>query len=808
MNKSCYSRKSASYSGSDLSEMISQSKLGSDREGRLSECLRGLVMRTGRSEKSTEKREHLIDIDSDVKADEEHESLLREYTSLKELDEKPTGFVPGVSSVPACKPSVAYVNVGEDDQMEIYGYERSYLKTLLTSIMVIFTCGLGWLVLHWKPEWMVYCTQRRAELDKATTVLLVELYQKWTEYFPKAVQIREAGNGPLLIVPDAEGTFFEKKSIRFFTCKKCTYVWDEDGKEFQRLGGLTNATNTSLLESTGLTASEQVQRQSTFGANLIHIRMKSILTLLFVEVLNPFYIFQLFSVCLWYSDKYYYYATAIIIMSAGGIGSTIYQTRKNQRALRRTVHASDTIEVCRGSGVYEQVSTEDLVPGDVVTIPAHGCQMHCDAVLVTGNCIVNESALTGESVPVTKTPIPARPEGEMYDAKDHARHTLFCGTFVIQTRYYGSERVRAVVTRTGYATNKGGLVRSIMYPKPVDFKFNTDSYRFIAVLAVIAFGGLIWTTVTKARRGLTGSDIALDSLDLLTIVVPPALPAAMTVGIMLATRRLKLAQIFCISPRTVNVSGLIDCVCFDKTGTLTEDGLDLWGAVPIEHKDGVGGFRSPMKAGDLPKVRQSTPLIDAMASCHSLTLIDGKLTGDPLDVIMFESTGWTLEEPQVADEAKYDMIIPTIVKPGSAQSTVTEVPDEVNANAKSLRSEHFELGIIRQFPFTSSLQRMSVIVKPLVDIDEVGEECPDEPEEESGTGQAVKSSNIDDEEDATGFRLFAKGAPEKIVSLCRSETVPHDFNEVLEKYTEKGYRVLAVAHRRLDSFKYLRLQRA
>lgn len=45
--------------------------------------------------------------------------------------------------------------------------------------------------------------------------------------------------------------------------------------------------------------------------------------------------------------------------------------------------------------ITEVVSTELLVPGDVLEIPAHGCTMHCDAVLLTGNCIVNESMLTG-----------------------------------------------------------------------------------------------------------------------------------------------------------------------------------------------------------------------------------------------------------------------------------------------------------------------------------------------------------------------------------------------------------------------------
>lgn len=43
----------------------------------------------------------------------------------------------------------------------------------------------------------------------------------------------------------------------------------------------------------------------------------------------------------------------------------------------------------------ETISTELLVPGDVMEIPSHGCIMHCDAVLLTGNCILNESMLTG-----------------------------------------------------------------------------------------------------------------------------------------------------------------------------------------------------------------------------------------------------------------------------------------------------------------------------------------------------------------------------------------------------------------------------
>jgi magnesium-transporting ATPase (P-type) len=54
----------------------------------------------------------------------------------------------------------------------------------------------------------------------------------------------------------------------------------------------------------------------------------------------------------------------------------------------------------------------------------------------------------------------------------------------------------------------------------------------------------------------------------------------MKTNIFVSQDRLKKRGIYCISPRTINVSGSLDCVCFDKTGTLTEDGLDLLGVVP------------------------------------------------------------------------------------------------------------------------------------------------------------------------------------------------------------------------------------
>lgn len=69
----------------------------------------------------------------------------------------------------------------------------------------------------------------------------------------------------------------------------------------------------------------------------------------------------------------------------------------------------------------------------------------------------------------------------------------------------------------------------------------------------------------------------IKALDLVTIAVPPALPAAMSVGVVFALNRLKRGQIYCISPPCINVAGRVKSVVFDKTGTLTEDSLKFAG---------------------------------------------------------------------------------------------------------------------------------------------------------------------------------------------------------------------------------------
>ncbi|XP_018576718.1 probable cation-transporting ATPase 13A3 [Anoplophora glabripennis] len=702
---------------------------------------------------------------------------------LSKIQEQNEGLLRG----PQSDGYMMYLNKGQDDEMQFCCYKRSTLKTAIVYLSFVLTGGILRLIFHWIPHWFLLATSEKCKINEAEMLLITEIYNKNHKiYHVKPLKVLTPENvaklrnddnllnhhhvlvsesPPALSVHFENGHFRDLDKLLMFSCKKVTYIWDNEKQEFVKLVGLDRGVSCEIFHKyKPLSPSEQFMRRLVYGPNKIVVKELSICTLLCLEVLNPFYIFQILSFILWFADDYYYYAATIMLMAMGGISMSVMQTRKNQRNLRSTCHSSDVCTVLRRmpksnlnevdmAYKSETISTEYLVPGDILEIPSHGCVMYCDALLLTGNCILNESMLTGESVPVTKTALP-NVSSAAYDPKEHARHTLFCGTHVIQTRYFGNEKVLAVVVRTGFSTAKGNLVRSILYPPPVDFRFEKDSYRFVTLLGFIAFIGFIYTVVTKVMRGVHARDLILEACDLITIVVPPALPAAMTVGRFYAQIRLKRKEIFCISPRTINVSGSINCVCFDKTGTLTEDGLDLLCVVPIEEK----GFRMPVKnVESLPY----NLFVYGLVSCHSLTIIDKQIVGDPLDLKMFESTKWVMEEHDVADNNKFNMIFPTVLKPPK------------NRPSSQQNLEGLQIGIIREFPFSSSSQRMGVIVRRL---------------------------------NGTHFEYYCKGSPEMILNFVRKASVPDDFLDVLESYTQEGYRVIALAHKELK-LSYAKVQK-
>uniref|UniRef100_A0A8C2TQX4 Cation-transporting ATPase n=1 Tax=Coturnix japonica TaxID=93934 RepID=A0A8C2TQX4_COTJA len=644
------------------------------------------------------------------------------------------------------------LNKDEENELEAFGYQTQCCRKALCIAGYILSCGALLLLFYWKPEWDVWANCVPCSLEEADVILLrtTDEFQKYTRKKVTWIDLSTltqpiGSNSECPLVADKDSVINRaimkpQLKMRCIQVQKIRYIWDFSVKEFRKVGSLEDSNTCHSIHhkyGAGLTGEERKIRQLVCGPNAIEVEIRPIWKLLFKEILNPFYVFQAFTLTLWLSQGYIEYSVAIIILSVISVGLTVYDLRQQSTKLHDLVeeHNKVQVTVCTKNEGFKELESRYLVPGDVFLLDGKKLSLPCDAVLIDGSCIVNEGMLTGESIPVMKTLLPLTESPEpwkTHSMEDYRRHVLFCGTEVIQAKSSGRGLARAVVLQTGFNTAKGDLVRSILYPRPLNFQLYRDAFKFIVGLSAIGVLGSIYTICKPV------SDVVAMALLLLTAAVPPAIPAALTTGTVYAQRRLKKKKIFCITPQRINICGQINLVCFDKTGTLTEDGLDLWGILPSE------GSRFQK----IHKFPSSTPLpwgpvCGAMASCHSLVVLNKKIQGDPLDLKMFEGTHWVMS------------FMSSLVK--ILAHATSPFPDLFQAPVEGI-------AILHQFPFSSGLQRMSVVSQ------KIGEEQYD---------------------------LYMKGAPETVSSFCRQETVPSDFLEELKTYTSRGFRVIALAHKML-----------
>ena len=201
------------------------------------------------------------------------------------------------------------------------------------------------------------------------------------------------------------------------------------------------------------------------------------------------------------------------------------------------------------------LNSSDLVPGDLIVIPENAL-MPCDAILLNGSCIMNEAMLTGVSIPVVKSSLPYNDIN--YNPKEDKQYTLYAGTKCIQTRYYQGNAVLGLVTLIGFGTVKGELIRTMLFPKPSDFKFYADAFKFMIILAIMAICGFFLkfssiyllgflidlpSFIDAAKNDPEGEMINLmiiKACEIVTVTVPPALPTCMQIGISVALTRLRL----------------------------------------------------------------------------------------------------------------------------------------------------------------------------------------------------------------------------------------------------------------------------
>jgi Ca2+-transporting ATPase len=255
---------------------------------------------------------------------------------------------------------------------------------------------------------------------------------------------------------------------------------------------------------------------------------------------------------------------SVIVVFAAVLGFVQeYRAERAIEALRQMAAPNATVV---RDGKEDDVPARELVPGDVVLLRA-GDRASADARLSEVVALqVEESALTGESLPVEKQTTALL--GEEPQLGDRT-NMVYAGTTVT----YGKGRV--VVVATGMETEFGGIARMLQTIERGKTPLQLSLDRVGMLLARTALVLVVVVVGLGLLRGETFLDMLLFGAALAVAVVPEALPAVITISLTLAAQRMVRRQALIRSLPAIETLGSVSVICTDKTGTLTKDQMTM-----------------------------------------------------------------------------------------------------------------------------------------------------------------------------------------------------------------------------------------
>ncbi|HUP32059.1 MAG TPA: cation-translocating P-type ATPase [Gaiellaceae bacterium] len=255
---------------------------------------------------------------------------------------------------------------------------------------------------------------------------------------------------------------------------------------------------------------------------------------------------------------------SIIVVFAAVLGFVQeYRAERAIEALREL--AAPTATVIRG-GEAAEVPARELVPGDLVVLST-GDRASADARVLEAVALqVEESALTGESLAVTKGVEPlADPDLPLGDR----RSMVYAGTTV------ASGHGRAIVVETGMRTEFGGIARLLQEIEPGKTPLQKSLDRVAVLLARAAVGLVVLVVGLGLLRGEAFVDMLLFGAALAVAVVPEALPAVVTISLTLAAQRMIKQNVLVRRLPAIETLGSVSVIGTDKTGTLTKNEMTM-----------------------------------------------------------------------------------------------------------------------------------------------------------------------------------------------------------------------------------------
>ncbi|NEZ47525.1 calcium-translocating P-type ATPase, PMCA-type [Clostridium niameyense] len=372
----------------------------------------------------------------------------------------------------------------------------------------------------------------------------------------------------------------------------------------------------------GLTLEEVKKRTEKYGSNKLNAKKQKSMLKLFFEQLNDILIYILLAAAI-VSGVLGEVSDAIIIAIVIIINAVVgvIQEAKAEKALEALKQLSNPKALVKRNGNLDEVPSDEVVPGDIIIIDA-GRYIPCDLRLIeTANLKIEESALTGESVPVEKS------SDEVFTDEKIALGDQKNMAFMSTLSTYG--RGIGVAVATGMNTEIGKIAKMLESEDkeltPLQKKLaGLGKILGIAALCICALMFLVG--LIQKRNTL---EMFLTAISLAVAAIPEGLPAIVTIVLAMGVQKMIKKNAIIRKLPAVETLGAVNIICSDKTGTLTQNKMT------------VTKFYADNTLDTLDKLDIKNPLhnllLNNLILCNDATFSKESSTGDPTEIALLEA---------------------------------------------------------------------------------------------------------------------------------------------------------------------------
>ena len=356
----------------------------------------------------------------------------------------------------------------------------------------------------------------------------------------------------------------------------------------------------------GLTDAEAADRLERLGPNRLKPKRRTeSLALLANQFKSPIIMILIFSSLLAFltSDNVDGLIIVFIVLTSAGLGFS--QERAATDAVQRLLSVIATRVTVFRDGLKADISIEEIVPGDTVTLSAGDIVPSDCRLLQSKDLFVDEATMTGETFPVEKAC------GDLDAETPLARRTncVFMGTHVV------SGEGAALVVMTGPATLFGKLEERLRQAAP-STEFERGIRRFGYLLTEVTMSFVLVIFALNAYFGRPILDSFLFALALAVGIVPQLLPTIVSINLAQGAKRMAKSKVIVKVLESIENFGSMSILCSDKTGTITEGKIHIQAAVDVngsESEDVMlyaylnalyqGGYKNPIDEGIVASVK-------------------------------------------------------------------------------------------------------------------------------------------------------------------------------------------------------------